>query len=256
MLTNSSRRFLLSCAITAAACRYVSGAQGLMSAQLREFRETGPTTQLVKKLARAAYRQGLIGFENLEDPERGIFVAASGADFGTALRTICIQDPRYKLVETDSPDLVNLLPAGDRSRGHKILEFRIPKLDIEADEMPENLIVRLAGYSPELWKYLSQVYLSEGGQNLNQPGAGAGMLPAVKLPHYSIHLKNASVKEVLNEIAVESLRITRANPRKVTTHPPTPDELWATPTGWEFRFVDPRSMSFYEWVFEIFRPLQ
>jgi hypothetical protein len=226
-----------------------------MSLPLREFRETGPTTQVVKKLARAAYLKGLIGFESLDDPERGIFVATSEADFGTALRTICVQDPRYKLVETDSPDLVNLLPVGDRSRGHKVLAFRIPKLDIEADELPENLIVKLAGYSPELWKYLLQVYVSEGGQNPNQPGAGGGFSGNAKLPHYSIHLTNASVREVLNEIAVESLRIKRANPRKETTHPPAPDELYVSVTGWEFRFVDPRSTSFHEWVFEIFRPL-
>jgi hypothetical protein len=255
MLTELSRRFLLSCAITANACSFVSGAQGLISLPLPEFRETGPTTQVIKKLARAAYGKGLIGFESLEDPERGIFVAISGADFGTALRTICVQDPRYKLVETDSPDLVNLLPAGDRSRGHKILEFRIPKLDIEADDLPENLIVKLAVYSPELWKYLLQVYLSEGGLDPHQPGAGGGFSGNAKLPHYSIHLTNTSVKDLLNEIALESLRIKRANPRK-KTGPSTPDELYVSVTGWEFRFVDPRSMSFYPWIFKIFRPLQ
>ena len=226
-----------------------------MSLPLPEFRETGPTTQVIKKLARAAYGKGLIGLESLDDPERGIFVATSGADFGTALRTICVQDPRYKLVETDSPDLVDLLPAGDRSRGHKILEFRIPKLDIEADELPENLIVKLAVYSPELWKYLLQVYLSEGGRNPNQPGAGGGFSGDAKLPRYSIHLTNVSVKEVLNQIAVESLRLKRANPRKETGHPPSPDELYVSVTGWEFRFVDPGTMSFYPWIFEIFRPL-
>ena len=97
-----------------------------MSLPLPEFRETGPTTQVIKKLARAAYGKGLIGLESLDDPERGIFVATSGADFGTALRTICVQDPRYKLVETDSPDLVDLLPAGDRSRGIRFWSFEFP----------------------------------------------------------------------------------------------------------------------------------
>jgi|SRR5271157_400469 len=231
-------------------------AQGLMSVQICEFEAAGGagrTAEIVRKLARSAYLKGVVGFESLDDI--GWIDVNVPADFGTALRDICGQDDRYKIVANDSPYVVNILAAEPYGRGREILEFRIPKLDIELDEWPENLIARLPDYSPTLWKFPREVYLSKGGVNVEQPGTVSGLSGNAKRPHISIHLVMASVRDALNAIAAQSFQIYRTigiDPRLVHT----PDRLRVAPTGWEFRFLEPRDMRFYAWIHEIFRVLR
>ena len=228
-------------------------AQGLISVRIGEFKGAGKTTEVFRTLVRSVYFKGVVGFESLDDIG-WINATAANADFGTALRAVCGADPRYRIVSTNSADVVNILAAEHYGRGREILEFRIPKLDIELDEWPENLITRLPDYSPSLWGFLREVYLRSGGVDIEPPGAGAGFYGNAKRPHFSVHLVNASVRDALNAIAAQSFQIYRTigiDPRLVAT----PDQLRVAPTGWELRFLEPHDMPFYTWVYQIFRTL-
>jgi hypothetical protein len=167
MLPNASDRFVILCAIYISVGSIASGAQGLRSAPVREFVQIGPTAQVVRALVRSAHLdgvfEGVVGLESLGGSGRTVSVATTRTDMRTVLRSICEQDPAYQLVETDSPSLVNLLAADPKTRGHEVLEFRIPRLDIEADELPEDVIARLVRYSRTLFDYLLGIYLKEGG---------------------------------------------------------------------------------------------
>ena len=235
---------------TSAACM----AQEFMSVQIGHFEGLGETTEVVRKLVRSTYLKGVVGFESLDDVGR-INVNIANADFGAALRAICSEDRRYRTVTTGSAHVVNILAAEPFGRGREILDFQIPKLDIEIDEWPENLITRLADYSPTLWSFLREVYLRNGGVYVDPPGAGAVFYGNAKRPHFSIHLVKASVRDALNVIAAQSFEIYRTigvDPGLVAT----PDQLRVAPTGWELRFLEPRDMAFYAWLYRIFRVLR
>jgi hypothetical protein len=256
MFVHAFRRFILCAAYLGAG--YASWAQGLGSAPIREFVRTGPTAEVIRDLVRSArfegVYEGVVGLEHLDDSRRSVSVAAVKTDTRSVLRTICQQDPSYRIVETDSPDVVNILAADSQAPGHDVLEFRIPTLDIESDDSADRLIGGLPDYSPVLWQHLKEVYLRGGGVDTRQSGATGGLDGIGKHPHYSIHLTKASVREVLNAIVLQSFRMYQAigvDPRLVST----PDQLRVTPVGWEYRFLDPRGMPFFVWVHRLFSAL-
>ncbi|MGA2119597.1 MAG: hypothetical protein ABSH56_33230 [Bryobacteraceae bacterium] len=258
MLTKSFQNLLLGYAICLGAWPGASAAQGLTSAPIREFSRTGPTAEVVRGLMRSMYQQGVfervVGFESLNAPGHVVSLAAANTDLGAALRTICGQDPSYKVVDTSSPHLINLLAADGGAPGREVLEFRLPRFDLDLDELPQNLILKLPDYSPVLTAYLRGVYLGGGGTEPDWAPVGSGLSGDGRLPHFAIHLSNVSVREVLNAIALESFRMYKAigiDPRLVHA----PDQLRVTPCGWEFRFESPRGVPFWAWLRQIFVPL-
>lgn len=232
-------------------------AQGLINVPVREFARTGPTDEVLRTLV-GSIRQGgvfsaVVGFENVGDTGHSVSVKANQTNLETVLQSICAQDASYRVVKSDSTGLINLLAANDKVPGHDVLAFQIPNLDIESDINPPNLIMRLADYSPELSAYLRAAYVRLGGDT-EAGGAGVIFGGNEALPHFSVHLKNVSVREALNAISLESFRLYQAtgvDPRLVGT----PDQLRVTPVGWEYRYVNPNGMSFYNWVRQIFRRL-
>ncbi len=232
--------------------------QGLLNTRVSHFEATGSTCEVVRALVRSLSIQGIFkgvfGFENVAAlPQRNISLASNGQDLATLLDGIARQDPRLKISGIANPQIVNLLATDTSARGHDVLEFRLTRLDIEADISSEHLIARLPEYSSELNGYLLQSFKRNGGTE-PRSGAGSGLHGNAKLPHFSIHLKSVSVREALNAIALESFRMYLAigrDPRMVSR----PDDLVIWPTGWEFHFVEPAGMSYDGWLREIFRPL-
>jgi hypothetical protein len=228
-----------------------SAAQGVISVPIREFFAAGPTDEVVRKLVRSASPDGAVGFENLGPSSRQpVSVLSPGPDLGAVFRAICERDPRYKVVETGSADMVNILPADGHARGHDVLEHRLPRFDLEADGWPYNLITSLAGQSPDLHAYLSAVYFRAGGHD---PAGGlqvSGLTGDVKPPHFSIHLDNPTVRDVLNSISLQSIQAYRAIGPSSTT-----GQKLVRPTGWEFDFSEPGDKPYLAWVTWLFRPL-
>jgi hypothetical protein len=226
-------------------------AQGVISTPVQEFFAAGPTEEVVRKLIKSASLGGVFGFENLGPSSRPpISVLSPGPDLGAVLRVICSQDPRYKVIDTGSADMVNILAADSRARGHEVLEHRLPRFDLEADEWPHNLIIGLAGHSPELHAYLSAAYFQAGGHD---PAGGpqvSGMTGDVKPPHFSVHLEKPTVRDVLNSISLQSLEAYRA-----IGAASTPGQRLVRPIGWEFDFSEPGDKPYLAWVTWLFRPL-
>jgi hypothetical protein len=227
----------------------------VMDVSISFFSKTDTTEGTVRELARETLLQGIFGFENVAGSAPPVSVYAVDSNVGDVLREICRQDRRYDVVETADPEIVNFVASDRRVKGHDVLEFHIPRLDIETDAWPQNLISDLPSFSPELRKYLAEVYVREGGTITKGNGAVAGIAGDIKPPHFSIHLRDVSVREALNSIAVQSFRLYKAagrDPRLVST----PNELRIVPTGWEFRFRSPGNMSLEVWVHRIFTFLE
>jgi hypothetical protein len=203
----------------------------------------------VRKLISSAGAGGVFGFENLgPSSERPVSLLSPGPDVGAVLRAICDQDRRYRVVETNSADMVNILPADGRARGHDVLEHRLPRFDLEADEWPQNLIRDLAGYSTDLHVYLSAVYFRTGGHDARKGQAGSILTGNAKPPHFSIHLENPTVRDILNSISLQTYR--------AVGEVSTPVQKLVRPTSWEFDFSEPGDQSYLDWVTRLFRPLR
>ncbi|MGC4053354.1 MAG: hypothetical protein QM757_28970 [Paludibaculum sp.] len=178
-----------------------------------DFAETGSTEEVLRKFVRrlAAGRRipGVFGFENAGVWQEKVSLAANEDDVPSLIRRLLQQDPHLRLTETGNPNVVNLLASGAGGQGRVILDFKLSKFDIETDAAPGDLVFTLPRFSKELDEYLSRVFAAGGGL----PGAGAVItgIGDAKLPHFSIHRKNITVREALNAIAAESYRQYVAN---------------------------------------------
>lgn len=138
----------------------VVGRQKLLDSTVREFVGAGATSDVVRAFARSMRvspmeslknRGGVIGFENASDVAgTKLTVNVMRSDVRTTFQGICLQNAGYRIVETEDPEIVNLIAGNDRTPGRDILSFVIPRLDIEVDMESEELITHLFDFSPEL----------------------------------------------------------------------------------------------------------
>jgi hypothetical protein len=218
-------------------------AQRITSAPIDSFSATGPTGEVLRDLLESGKFRGVLGFENL-GPAEPIAILSPGPDVGAVLGAIVIQDRRYRVVEVENEDLVEIIAADARAPGHEILEHRIANFDLEADDWPSNILVgKLDWYSHDLNDYLTQAFAAGGG--IRQSGSPASILSGnIRPPHLSLHLKNVTIREILNAVSLLSLRMSRAGR--------TPGVY---PMSWEFRYRSPTGLYYSEWLREIFRAL-
>ncbi len=197
------------------------------------------------------FLKGTFGVEELNGEGEALTVIGKETTIGAVLHEICKQEPRYRVVATDDTRIINILGTDENTPSEQILNFRIPQVDIETDDWPDHLLRQLPDYSSTLREHLRAIYLAEGGKDLQGGTQGAGMTTELKPPHFSIHAKQVSVRELLNLISAKSLDMHNAiglDPRSATT----PNQLRLVPTGWELRIGNAKESSFLLWSHSIF----
>jgi hypothetical protein len=224
-----------------------AGAPGITSAAVDRFSAEGTTLEVLQKFVASGAFKGVLGFENL-GPAKQVSLFNAGPNVGAVLSAITIQDTRYRVVEGQSPDLVEILAVDATAPGHEILDHRVASFDLEADDWPANIITRLDWYSRDLNEYLTRRFAAGGGQTPTGGSAGSILSGNVTPPHFSIHLKNASVRDILNAASLATLQMHSQALRESPSVRPM-----VSPLSWEFRFRSAAGLSYSEWIGEIFR---
>lgn len=182
----------------------------------------------------------VVGFEEIARPASGAFDAPRitlRLEQGTVrdvLTGICSQDPRYVFTEEEE-GVINVRPAVEAAEAQAILGMRLSRVDIDVLDWPFNLPARAREFAPELEAYLqmraADYRVRTSAQLAGAPGGN--MRTDVAPPRIEIHLRETTVRGMLNAIAAYTL-----------THPMSDKarNIVVEPTGWEFRFeFDPNA---------------
>ncbi|HEV8524381.1 MAG TPA: hypothetical protein VGQ71_07760 [Terriglobales bacterium] len=154
----------------------------------------------------------------------------SGATLEEALRHVVQQLPEYRF-QVVGPNLVNVFPRKWQTDPRNPLNLKVSRFDV-TDVPPANILSRPEEYVPELQARLRQP------DSKGYFGRGISSLGPRNI---TLHLKNVTVRQVLNAVSVAS------GSKSHATH---------GPLGWVYRF-DPNSGSpdrMHSWDFHFSTP--
>jgi hypothetical protein len=177
--------------------------------------------------------------------------AEDGATVGEILGRMCAVGKRYKVSLTTDPRLVNVLPIHPSDEVKRLLELRLPRFDMSVDAWPSNWFMQVPDFSAEVRSRLENYY-----NQWPHPPSPSGF-PGVNLetdrqpPHLELHLRNVTVKDVLNALAsryldwADSENAAMAQRGGAVTYP-----VFAL--GWELRLPETDQIPINVWIHSVF----
>ncbi len=216
-----------------------------LSTPVTQFEARGSFEDVLSKLAVQLRTDVLVGFLKAEGNDQKIAVSVDHGTIGDVLGRMCLQDTRYRIVAGTSPHIVNVLPQNPGSRGMELLRVRLTQFDMVTADWPQNLHMRVVEFSPELSAYLRKWYrLGSTQEPAGSPGAN--MTGTVSPPRVEIHIKNATILEVMNAVSEWTLRLSSSRDGSVQKGV----TLWTF--GWRCQIPQTDQSTFEFWSHAIF----
>lgn len=195
--------------------------------------ENADMEEALRLLRRKDYARILIGFEKVPRRE-----GAKEKQISLELRNVMVQDILRRLCEADSRYtyevvdgvLINVFPKGAKEDPNSLLNMRVAKFSVHGAYTAGGVIRGISELAPELRDYLHkkrQEYYVRKGVFPGSPGAiGRGNMPL----EFNLELKNVTVREILNKVALHSLTLYRDR---------SPDRTgWKEPpSSWKYEFI-------------------
>ena len=150
----------------------------------------------------------LIGFETIKEPLKSQPVVIrslhlQNQTLGQILQRLCGEDPRYAFEVISDSRIVNVYLTSARSDARNLLNIRVRRFDVDGDVYPQTLIRSIDRYAPELREYLDEKR-REHWARTGPPGAFPGSVLSgdAPVPRVSIHLRDLTIREILNAIVL------------------------------------------------------
>lgn len=199
----------------------------------------------LRTLAAAARPNAVIGFEpaiadsgaeatKIVVPR--ITLAVKKSAVGEVLALMCAADSRYTYSEAQ-PGVIDVRPKLENREVAAIMDIPVPSAKIVDRDWLMNVVMHIAGYVPELGRYLQAKELAWSRHTGRPPRGAAGsvMGSTVPIPEISIEIQNTNVRGVLDAIAAYSLVHGSRTPI---------EDPWVPPTGWRVDFKqDPEAFT-------------
>lgn len=189
--------------------------------------------EALRTLRQRDFARILIGFEKIAHREgektESLSLSTDGATVGEILERLCQQSKQYQY-EIIEGGIIYVHPTQAESDPLGLLNIKITDFSVEGKMLPAAIIVRIGELAPELASYLyrkQSEYYSRRGIVPGFPGAiGHGNMD----PEINLHLRNMTVREILNATVLYSSRLRDQTPADWTGNKlPT--------TSWMYEFV-------------------
>lgn len=141
------------------------------------------------------------------------------------LHRLCEEDQRYEYRPV-AGEMVDIFPKGSLDNPDDLLSVKVREYRVDRPEWPGGVITTIAQDAPELKELLErkkQEWLKKRG---GLPGGSPGSILSGNgiPPRFVLHLKNVTVRQILNAISLESVRMFKNG------------NVYA-PSGWEYDFI-------------------
>jgi hypothetical protein len=212
-----------------------SASPKILSTRVESYRVENVTMEGALRALRATnYNEVLIGFEKIsrgdKEEENTMSLSIANTTVGEILDALTMQDSRYKY-ETVDDLMVDVHPLGKQQDDPLgLLNLRIKEFSVEGNLLPAAVIERIGELAPELASYLDakqNEFYRRRGVSTSVPGS---MLHGNMDPHIELHLRDCTVREILNSIVLYSLRLNNRTAPDWTGYK-------IPPTSWMYEFV-------------------
>src|SRR5437867_7407556 len=162
----------------------------------------------------------LIGFEAIPRPERenekNISLRLTNLTVGEVVSSLCKADPRYAY-DVEMGAIINVFPRGAKNDKTNLLNIRVSRFAVYSQDLPGNIILHVDQWAPELRSYLKEKAAEYSRRTGIYPGSAGANMIGDKNPEFHIEVENATVREILNSIALQSAS--------------------SFPTSWKYKFI-------------------
>jgi hypothetical protein len=211
-----------------------AGRASISSVRVKRFAiRDAEMEEALRSLRRQDVSRILIGFERVprRQGERGHRISLALRDAGAVriVQRLCEADPRYEY-EVIEGSMIEVRPRAANSDPRDLLNLEISDYGVDRRVLPQDLIEQIGWQAPELRELLAHKQEERARKTGRRPGVAGSILSGnVPPPTFILRVRHATVREVLNAIALHSLEMFR-------------EGKLAGPTGWEYDFViDPRA---------------
>ena len=240
-------------ALLTALCAYTSVAQdtpkdvGKLNAVIvKDFYKSGTFFDVVATLV-AQIQPGIaVGFAKADGPDPKVTISTQDVTLGEIINQMILQDNRYRVVTDQTLSVPHIVPRDDDARSMQLLKLRIQRFDIVTDDWPNNLLMRIPEFSPEIATYLGNWYARESRITKPLGSPGANMTTDVPPPHVEIHLRDVTVMQVLDALADWNYGLMAGKKGTV------PKGVTVWPLGWKCEVPEPDESSLNYWLHLIF----
>lgn len=207
--------------------------RSVLSETVESFRVENSTMEAaLRALRQTDFARILIGFERIArrqgEKTESLSLSLSNATVGEILDQLCQQSGRYTY-EIMEGTIIHVHPVREQSDPPGLLDLRISEFSVQGNMLPAAIIVRIGDLAPELASYL-QAKKNEYYARRNIVPASPGAIGRGNMdPMVNLHLRNMTVREILNATVLYSVRL-----RDQTAPDWTGNKI--PPTSWMYEF--------------------
>lgn len=205
------------------------GGRSILSVKVKSFAvKDADMEQALRALRVQDVSRILIGFERIPhregEEDRRISLALSDAGVVEIVHRLCEADPRYDY-DLVKDLLIEVWPKGAKGDPRDLLNTKIREYSIDRTELPQGAVEEISQDAPELREFLKRKN-EEWAKRTGRPTGVAGSIFSGNMspPNFTLHVENASVREILNAIALRSVEMFHEGKA-------------FGPTSWEYDFI-------------------
>jgi len=240
------------CARPAAAGEGPDSQTPLLKLSAPAFTVQGTFEQILARIAVEMRPFGVFGFVPDSAHGEAQLLVSEGEVVGDLLNRLCAREGRYRVSATKYRRVVNVLPIHPPDDVNRLLDLRLPRVDISTDTWPENWYMYLPDYCPEVRVFLENYYHARPHPPAPGGSPGANMETDRGPPHLDLHLKNVTVQEVLNALASKYNDWAAAENAPPPGREAPPVTYPAFALGWELRLPDTTGVQLNGWLHSVF----
>ncbi len=140
------------------------------------------------------------------------------------VRRLCLADPRYEYSVIDG-QMIEVRPKGAIHDPKDLLNTRVRDYRVDGDFSAAQLIENITEDAPELGYFLRRSQEQRAARTGRASGSPGSIISGnMSSPRFTLHIRNATVRQILDAISLRSIEMFR-------------DGKNFGPTGWEYVFV-------------------
>lgn len=169
----------------------------------------------LRALRQKDFSRILIGFESIarrrDEKIESLSLSLTNATVGEILDQLCRQSREYTYEITDG-SIIHVHPVRAQSDPPGLLDLKISEISIEANILPAAIIVRIGELAPELASNLDAKKSEYYATRHIIPGSPGAIGHGNMDPQTNLHLRNMTVREILNSIVLYSVQLRNQTP--------------------------------------------
>ena len=189
--------------------------------------------EALRTLRQHDFAKILVGFEKIAHREgertESLSVSIRSATVGEILERLCQQTKQYRY-EVIADGIIYVHPAQAESDPLGLLIIKVSDFAVQGKMVPAAIIWRIGELAPELRSYLDRRKSEYDSRRGILPGSPGAILHGNMDPEVNLHLRNVTVREILNATVLYSVRLRDETPANSTGYK-------LPPTSWMFEFV-------------------